>query len=130
MSAGGVREEPRPSSLPALMAGFTSSIVFLAVLGIMLAAAGPNGLALPEDVAATWIAVVYGLPMLPALVLSIRYRMPRGIDRGRRDRLRDRRVRRHSKARQLDPDSDRPGPDRGSRDAVPDRPVHFDERIL
>ena len=76
MSVGGVREEPRPSSVPALMAGFTSSIVFLAVLGIILAAAGPSGLALPEDVAATWIAVVYGLPMLPALVLSIRYRMP------------------------------------------------------
>jgi benzoate membrane transport protein len=73
---GGRAEPPRPSSLPAVMAGFTSSIVFLAVLGIMLAAAGPNGLGLPEDLTATWIAVVYGLPMLPTLILTIRYRTP------------------------------------------------------
>ncbi|MGH7541185.1 MAG: benzoate/H(+) symporter BenE family transporter [Gemmatimonadota bacterium] len=62
--------------LPALIAGFTISIVFLAVLGIMLAAAGPDGLGLSEDRTTAWIVVVYGLPMIPSLVLTLRHRVP------------------------------------------------------
>ena len=64
------------SSLPALIAGFTVVIAFLAVLGIMLAAAGPEGLGLSERRTSGWIAVVYGLPMIPALILTLRYRIP------------------------------------------------------
>jgi len=77
-------ERPRPSgpagrrgsAVPALVAGFTIAIVFVAVLSIVLTAAGPDGLALSDDRASAWIAVVYGLPMIPSLVLSRRYRMP------------------------------------------------------
>jgi benzoate membrane transport protein len=75
VTARSLRRDLGPS-LPSLMAGFTVSIVFLAVLGIMLAAAGPKGLGLPEDRTSAWIAIVYGLPMLPALVLSLRLRTP------------------------------------------------------
>lgn len=75
MASGGSSSALR-RSLPALMAGFTGSMVFLAVLGIMLAAAGPEGLGLSEGRTSGWIAVVYGLPMVPSLVLSIRLRTP------------------------------------------------------
>lgn len=63
-------------TMPALIAAIPIAIVFFAVLGIMLTAAGPQGLALSDERTTGWIAVVYGLPMLPTLVLSIRYRQP------------------------------------------------------
>jgi benzoate membrane transport protein len=63
-------------TLPALIAAIPIAIVFFAVLGIILTAAGPEGLALSADRTSGWIAVVYGLPMLPTLALSIRYRQP------------------------------------------------------
>jgi benzoate membrane transport protein len=63
-------------SLPALIAGLTVAIVFLAVLSIILTAAGPHGLGLSERRTSGWIALVYGLPMIPSLVLTLRYRMP------------------------------------------------------
>jgi benzoate membrane transport protein len=63
-------------TMPALIASIPIVIVFFAVLGIMLTAAGPEGLALSDERTSGWIAVVYGLPMLPTLVLSIRYRQP------------------------------------------------------
>ena len=63
-------------TLPALIASIPIAIVFFAVLGIILTAAGPGGLALSEEQSSGWIAVVYGLPMIPTLVLSIRYRQP------------------------------------------------------
>jgi benzoate membrane transport protein len=64
------------SRLPTLIAGATVAIVFLAVLSIMLTAAGPGGLGLSEERASGWIAVVYGLPMFPSVVLSLRHRVP------------------------------------------------------
>ena len=63
-------------SLPALIAGLTVSIVFFAVLSIMLTATGPRGLDLSARRTSGWIALVYGLPMIPSLVLTLRYRMP------------------------------------------------------
>jgi benzoate membrane transport protein len=63
-------------TLPALIAGLTVAIVFLAVLSIVLTAAGPHGLGLSERRTSGWIALVYGLPMIPSLVLTLRYRMP------------------------------------------------------
>ena len=65
----------RPS-FPAVIAGFTVSVIFLAVLGIMLAAAGPRGLDLTDQRTSGWIAIVYGLPMLPSIVLTLRHRIP------------------------------------------------------
>lgn len=73
--AVGSREELR-RTLPALIAGLTVAIVFLAVLSIVLTAAGPHGLGLSERRTSGWIALVYGLPMIPSLVLTLRYRMP------------------------------------------------------
>jgi benzoate membrane transport protein len=70
------RSEELRRSLPALIAAIPIAIVFFAVLGIVLTAAGPKGLALSEGRTSGWIAVVYGLPMIPSLVLSIRYRQP------------------------------------------------------
>jgi benzoate membrane transport protein len=69
------REELR-RTMPALIAGLTVAIVFLAVLSIVLTAAGPHGLGLSERRTSGWIALVYGLPMIPSLVLTLRYRMP------------------------------------------------------
>ena len=63
-------------SLPALVAGLTITIVFLAVLSIVLTAAGPRGLDLSDRRTSGWIALVYGFPMIPSLVLTLRYRMP------------------------------------------------------
>jgi predicted benzoate:H+ symporter BenE len=62
--------------LPQLVAGLTLTIIFLAVLSIVLTAAGPDGLGLTEGRTSTWIAAVYGLPMLPSLFLSLRHRQP------------------------------------------------------
>ncbi|MBA3691342.1 MAG: benzoate/H(+) symporter BenE family transporter [Actinobacteria bacterium] len=61
---------------PALIASIPVAIVFLAVLGIVLTAAGPNGLDLTDAQTSGWIAVLYGLPSVIALVLTIRYRQP------------------------------------------------------
>src|SRR5687767_11768602 len=58
-------------SLPALVAGLTVTIVFLAVLSIILTAAGPRGLGLSDRQTSGWIALVYGLPMIPSLVLTL-----------------------------------------------------------
>ena len=63
-------------SVPALVAGLTVTIVFLAVLSIVLTAAGPKGMSLSASRTSGWIALLYGLPMVPSLVLSLRYRMP------------------------------------------------------
>jgi benzoate membrane transport protein len=62
--------------VPALVAGVTVTIVFLAVLSIVLTAAGPDGMSLSARRTSGWIALLYGLPMLPSLVLSLRYRIP------------------------------------------------------
>jgi benzoate membrane transport protein len=61
---------------PALVAGFSIAIVFGAVLSIVLTAAGPNGMRLSDARTSGWIALIYGLPMIPSLLLSIRYRQP------------------------------------------------------
>jgi benzoate membrane transport protein len=63
-------------TLPALIAGLTVTIVFFAVLSIVLTAAGPHGMGLSDRRTSGWIALVYGLPMIPSLVLTLRYRMP------------------------------------------------------
>jgi predicted benzoate:H+ symporter BenE len=63
-------------TLPALIASIPITIVFFAVLGIVLTAAGPNGLDLTDEQTSSWIAVLYGFPTLIALVLTIRYRQP------------------------------------------------------
>ena len=63
-------------TLPALIAGLTVAIVFLAVLSIVLTAAGPHGMGLSDRRTSGWIALVYGLPMIPSLILTLRYRMP------------------------------------------------------
>jgi benzoate membrane transport protein len=63
-------------SVPAVVAGLTVTIVFLAVLSIVLTAAGPDGMSLSARRTSGWIALLYGLPMLPSIVLSLRYRMP------------------------------------------------------
>jgi benzoate membrane transport protein len=63
-------------TVPALVAGFTIAIVFGAVLSIVLTAAGPNGMGLSDRQTSGWIALIYGLPMLPSLVLTLRYRVP------------------------------------------------------
>ena len=62
--------------MPAIVAGLTVAIVFLAVLSIVLTAAGPRGLALSDRRASGWIALIYGIPMIPSLVLTLRYRIP------------------------------------------------------
>lgn len=63
-------------TLPALVASLPITIIFFAVLGIVLTAAGPDGLGLTDGQASGWIAVLYGLPTLVALVMTIRYRQP------------------------------------------------------
>jgi benzoate membrane transport protein len=63
-------------SLPALTAGFTIAIVFGAVLSIVLTAAGPDGIGLSDRQTSGWIALIYGLPMIPSLLLTLRYRIP------------------------------------------------------
>jgi benzoate membrane transport protein len=63
-------------SIPALVASIPVVIVYFAVLGIVLTAAGPTGLDLTDGQASSWIAVLYGFPTLIALVLTIRHRQP------------------------------------------------------
>jgi benzoate membrane transport protein len=71
-----VRSRVTRDWLPALVAGATVAIVFLAVLSIMLTAAGPGHLRLSDERTSGWIAVVYGLPMIPSLILTLRHRIP------------------------------------------------------
>jgi benzoate membrane transport protein len=63
-------------SLPALIASIPVFIVFFAVLGIVLTAAGPEGLDLTDAQTSGWIAVLYGLPTLIALALTVRLQQP------------------------------------------------------
>jgi benzoate membrane transport protein len=70
------RSEELRRTVPALTAGFTIAIVFGAVLSIVLTAAGPDGLGLSDRQTSGWIALIYGLPMIPTLYLTLRYRMP------------------------------------------------------
>ena len=63
-------------TVPALVASIAPAIIYFAVLGIVLTAAGPAGLDLTEAQASGWIAMLYGLPTLIAIVLTLRYRMP------------------------------------------------------
>ena len=63
-------------SLPAIVISIAPTIVYFAVLGIVLTAAGPNGLDLTADETSAWIAVLYGLPTVIAIVLTLRHRMP------------------------------------------------------
>lgn len=63
-------------SLPALIASIPVVIIFLAVLSIVLTAAGPRGLGLDARTASGWIALLYGWPTAIALVLTLRYRQP------------------------------------------------------
>ena len=63
-------------TLPALIASVPITIVYFAVLGIILTAAGPHGLALTDAETSGWIAVLYGLPTLIALAMTVRFRQP------------------------------------------------------
>jgi benzoate membrane transport protein len=63
-------------TLPALIVSIPVTIVYFAVLGIVLTAAGPRGLELTASATSGWIAVLYGLPTLIALVMTLRYRQP------------------------------------------------------
>jgi benzoate membrane transport protein len=63
-------------SVPALFAAIPVAIVYFAVLGIVLTAAGPDHLNLTDAETSTWIAVLYGWPTLLALVLTFRSRQP------------------------------------------------------
>lgn len=63
-------------SLPAIVASIPVAILYFAVLGIVLTAAGPEGLDLTNARTSGWIAVAYGFPTLIALVLTIRTRQP------------------------------------------------------
>src|SRR5262245_47448773 len=64
------------SWLPALIASIPVAIIFFAVLGIVLTAAGPHGLHLTDARTSGWIAVGYGFPTVIALVLTLRTRQP------------------------------------------------------
>ncbi len=63
-------------TLPALIASIPVAVLFFAVLGIVLTAAGPAGLRLTEAQTSGWIAIGYGLPTILGVVLSLRYRQP------------------------------------------------------
>lgn len=63
-------------ALPALGAAVPVVIMFVAVLSIVLTAAGPQGLGLSDAQTSGWIVVLYGLPAIPSLVLTLRYRQP------------------------------------------------------
>src|SRR5262245_11650668 len=64
------------SWLPALVASIPVAIIYFAVLGIVLTAAGPEGLHLTDARTSGWIAVGYGFPTVIALVLTLRTRQP------------------------------------------------------
>ena len=76
MSRGGSVGGGLRRTLPALTAAVPVVIVYLAVLGIVLTAAGPGGLNLSPERTSGWIALLYGWPTILALALTIRYRQP------------------------------------------------------
>ena len=63
-------------SLPAFVASIPVVIVYFAVLGIVLTAAGPHGLELSARRTSGWIAILYGWPTVLAIVLTLRSRQP------------------------------------------------------
>jgi benzoate membrane transport protein len=63
-------------SLPAFSASIPVVIVYLAVLGIVLTAAGPRGLDLSAGETSGWIALLYGWPTVLGIALTLRYRQP------------------------------------------------------
>lgn len=62
--------------LPALASAVPVIVIFVAVLSIVLTAAGPSGLNLSGPQTTSWIVVVYGLPAIPSVILVVRYRQP------------------------------------------------------
>ena len=62
--------------LPALASAVPVIVIFVAVLSIVLTAAGPQGLNLSGPQTTSWIVVVYGLPAIPSVILAVRYRQP------------------------------------------------------
>jgi benzoate membrane transport protein len=62
--------------LPALSAAVPITVIFIAVLSIILTAAGSRGLGLSGAQTSSWIAVIYGLPAIPSVLLTVRYREP------------------------------------------------------
>lgn len=70
------RPEGLRYTLPALAAAVPVTIIFIAVLSIVLTAAGPQGLGLSGAQTSSWIVVIYGLPAIPSVVLAFRYRQP------------------------------------------------------
>ena len=62
--------------LPALASAVPVIVIFIAVLSIVLTAAGPRGLNLSGPQTTSWIVVVYGLPAIPSVILAVRYRQP------------------------------------------------------
>lgn len=60
--------------LPAVGAALGMTMIFVAVLSIVLTAS--ENLGLSQDRTATWIAVLYGAPAIPSLILTLRYRQP------------------------------------------------------
>lgn len=70
------RPERFRGTLPALGAAVPITIIFIAVLSIVLTAAGTQGLRLSAAQTSSWIVVIYGLPALPSVVLAFRYRQP------------------------------------------------------
>lgn len=73
--SAGTRSELR-RTLPALTAAVPVVIVYFAVLGIVLTAAGPDGLDLSPERTSGWIALLYGWPTILALAITLRYRQP------------------------------------------------------
>jgi len=71
VEAGGLRR-----NAPALAAAVPVTILFVAVLSIVLTAAGPEGLSLDSARTSSWIVALYGMPAIPSVVLSLRYRQP------------------------------------------------------
>ena len=74
-TSAGARAELR-RTLPALTAAIPVVIVYFAVLGIVLTAAGPSGLNLSPERTSAWIALLYGWPTILALAMTIRFRQP------------------------------------------------------
>lgn len=70
------RPEEFRRTLPALSAAVPVTIIFVAVLSIVLTAAGSQGLRLSGAQTRSWIVVIYGLPALPSVVFAFRYRQP------------------------------------------------------
>jgi benzoate membrane transport protein len=70
------RQEGFRRTLPALGAAVPVTIIFIAVLSIVLTAAGSQGLRLSGAQTSSWIVVIYGLPAIPSVVLAFRYRQP------------------------------------------------------